>query len=65
MLKNILKLKNVQKIEKNKQRSIHGGGKLWCTYGDIACCGSPSEGKCGIGQDAGGTLRPDGRCECI
>ncbi|MDY8134833.1 hypothetical protein [Aquimarina sp. 2201CG5-10] len=68
MLKNILKLKDVQEIEKNQQKFVLGGGKAkdgWCQYGVPACCGSPAEGKCGTGLYAGGYLDSQGQCACV
>lgn len=38
MLKNILKLKGAQKLSKNDQKSINGGGRTLCLPDNIYHC---------------------------
>ncbi|SHI93062.1 hypothetical protein SAMN04488508_104107 [Aquimarina spongiae] len=67
MLKNILHLENVEKIDRDQQKHITGQGfalhlpiGIACRKGDQICCGS-GRGKCGL---AGGIYN-GGQCFCF
>ncbi len=66
MLKNIVNLKNVRKLDKNQQKLISGGtGSDDCpSFGDPACCGN-EPWQCGTGPLGGGTLGPGLLCYCF
>lgn len=67
MLKNILNVENVEKIDRDQQKHVTGRGfvlhlpiGIACRKGDQICCGS-GRGKCGL---AGGIYN-GGQCFCF